>query len=125
MFSRIVLGPLSPEEAQQLIIQPVKDIYRYDDEAITRILAATEGHPFRLQQLCKEVIERVTEEKRKQVTLADVEATLAYIQSAEEEAKKPDDETLTQPVPVAPTILAERRATYNDAPPTSSEEESE
>lgn len=125
MFPRIVLGPLSPEEAQQLIIQPVHGQYHYDDTAITRILTATEGHPFRLQQLCLEIIERVVEEKRQQITLADVEATLVDIQWTEEGAKKPDDETLTQPTPVASTVVTEKRASYNASISTPKNEETE
>jgi hypothetical protein len=118
MFTRFVLGPFSPEEAQQLIIKPVQNIYGYDEEAIARILAATEGLPFLLQQLCSEIIEHVVGENRKQVTLADVETILANPQWAEEGTSQLEDETLTQPMPTAPTILAEQRAPYNTSTST-------
>lgn len=117
MLTFLPLGPLSPEEAQQLIVKPVKDRLFYDDEAIARILAATEGHPFRLQQLCSEIIGRMVEEKRKRVTLADVEAILAHIKWTEEGTKKLDNETLTQPVLIVPPVLAEKRAPYNISTP--------
>lgn len=123
MFLSFELGSFSTEEAQQLILKPVQHVYAYDEAAIEQIVAATAGHPFLLQKLCSEIIGHVAGENRKTITLADVEAILTQIQKAEEGLKKPEAETLTHPASVAPTILAEKRATYNISPTTSSEEE--
>lgn len=49
MFDPLTLEPLLPEEARQLILTPVEEVYNYDEQAITRILEVTERHPFRLQ----------------------------------------------------------------------------
>ncbi len=113
MFTMLKLEPLTPEQARELITKPVESIYYYDEAAIQRILAVTGGHPFHLQQLCLEITQRVAEDKQRQITLADVETTLANIHWIQEEAGSPNQEVATQPKVTIPPIVAEKRAPYH------------
>jgi hypothetical protein len=115
MFTPLTLKPFSLEEARQLILKPVASIYHYDDKAVTKILEETDGHPFRLQQLCREIIQRVTEKKRKRITLVDVETTLDTIQWIEEESYQVTEEDFTKQEPTVTAVLAEKPAPYNSS----------
>ena len=115
MFTPLTLKPFSLEEARQLILKPVAGIYRYDDEAVTKILEVTGRHPFRLQQLCREIIQRIAEKKRKRITLADVETTLDTIQWIEEESEQISKKDFFQQEPSATPVLAEEPETYSSS----------
>jgi CheY-like chemotaxis protein len=115
MFTPLTLKPFSLEEARQLILKPVASIYQYDDKAVTKILEETGGHPFRLQQLCREIIQRVTEKKRKRITLVDVETTLETIQWIEEESGQDSKKDFIQQESTTTAVLAEKPAPYNSS----------
>jgi CheY-like chemotaxis protein len=124
MFTPLTLEPFSPEQARELITRPVEGVYSYDEPAIQRILAATEGHPFRLQQLCLEITQRATQEKRRQITLADIEVALTNIQWIEAEIGQFGQETTAQPQP-AIAVLAEKAVPYHPSTPPQSTEAAE
>ncbi len=111
MFIPVTLTPFPEAEARRLITEPVKGRYTYQDEAVTRILAATLGLPHRLQQLCLEVINHVlaTAGGRREITAADVDNVLQTIQWLDKEviAEKQSDSVVT-PSP----IVAEEREEY-------------
>ena len=72
-FEEIEVLPLAEEDAIQLIRDPVKGIFSYDDDAIKKIVEYSEGKPYIIQKICVHVINRIIEEKRRNVTLVDVE----------------------------------------------------
>jgi PAS domain S-box-containing protein len=86
----IRLAPFTREEAVRLIEEPVKGIYRYDEDAIELILQYSEYKPFHIQQICLATINCVLAQKRRrgtgliQVTKEDVER--AYLDLAAAEA---------------------------------------
>jgi hypothetical protein len=88
MFVPVRLSPFTTSEARRLITQPVKGIYNYDDEAISRILEATLCLPNRIQQLCLEIVHSLaaTQTSHKQITVEDVDKVLQNIQWTDEEA---------------------------------------
>lgn len=79
------LGPLAPEDARALLCRPVPtfpDVF--DDAAARTILAHTGRHPFLIQAVGKEVVQRLLREKRRVATPIDVERALdAVIKIAE------------------------------------------
>jgi len=82
LFNEIELPPFSEEEARELITEPVKGVYRYDEDAIRQIIAYSKGRPHRIQQYCLESVNRMLAARRTRVKLADVEAAhKAVVQS--------------------------------------------
>ena len=73
-FEEIAVPPLQPDDARQLIRKPVTGIFYYDDAAVEKIVAYSEGKPYIIQRFCINVINRIIEQKRRKVTVADVEA---------------------------------------------------
>ncbi len=125
MFTPLVLEPFTPEQARELIIKPVEGLFTYDEATIQRILTATGRHPFRLQQLCLEITQRVAEAKQQDITLDDVEATLATIHWIEEESTPSSQEAKAQLQATPNQVLAEKRALYNPSGPPHQNEEAE
>lgn len=82
LFNEVELPPFSEEEARELITEPVKGVYRYDDQAVEQIIAYGEGRPHRIQQYCLEAVNHMLAARRTRVTLADVEAAHEAITQA-------------------------------------------
>jgi hypothetical protein len=78
-FEEIAVPALEKEEALALIREPVHGIFRYEAEALEKILALSKCEPYRIQRLCVNVINRIIERKRRRVTEHDVEAVHAEI----------------------------------------------
>lgn len=82
------LGPLTREDAEQLLRKPVDyfpdDVF--DDDAVARILAQTGTHPFLIQAVGNEIVKRLNAEHRHAATVKDVERALdAAVSVAEEQ----------------------------------------
>lgn len=52
------LGPLSNEDAQQLITRPAQSIMRFDPGAVRRVADLASNHPYYLQRFCYALFER-------------------------------------------------------------------
>ncbi|PWH19403.1 MAG: hypothetical protein DDG58_04920 [Ardenticatenia bacterium] len=52
------LGPLSNEDAQQLITRPAQSIIRFDPGAVRRVADLASNHPYYLQRFCYALFER-------------------------------------------------------------------
>jgi hypothetical protein len=76
----IKLGGLNPTEARQLIEKPVRDFpLRYTDDAVTRALDLTRGHPLLVQLLCYKIVELKNKQplnERLLVFIGDVDAAI-------------------------------------------------
>ncbi|OQY57635.1 MAG: hypothetical protein B6245_16010 [Desulfobacteraceae bacterium 4572_88] len=66
------ISALDRFNAERLITEPVRGFYTYGVGAIDFIPYKTNGKPFYIQMICKKAINRVLDEKRRKVTLADV-----------------------------------------------------
>jgi len=89
-FDEVELKALSREEAEALIRQPVEGIFRFDQDAVEAIVAHSEMKPFFVQKFCIHSINRMLEEGRSVVRLADVEEVReAVLSEAREEAPPP------------------------------------
>jgi len=68
------VSKLDRKSAELLIENPVKGFYSYDVGAIDFIPHKTDARPFYIQMICKKAINKILDEKRRKVTLADVRA---------------------------------------------------
>jgi hypothetical protein len=73
-FDEIEITALSREEAEALIKTPVAGVFRYEPEAVERILDLSQKKPYLVQKLCIHAVNRILEERRTTVRPADVEA---------------------------------------------------
>lgn len=72
------LEPLTPEEAMALVTTPVDGMYRYEPRAVERILQLCRLRPYLIQRLCLEAVNRMLDEGRTTVRVADVEAVRVH-----------------------------------------------
>jgi hypothetical protein len=70
----LVLEPLHSDEARALVTRPVARRFRYEARAVDRIVELAHGRPYVLQKLCLNALNRMLDEERTIVRLADVEA---------------------------------------------------
>jgi hypothetical protein len=73
-FDEIELTAFSPEEAEALVRQPVEGVFRYEPEAVEKILSASGLKPYVIQKFCIHAVNRMLEDGRTTVTAEDVEA---------------------------------------------------
>lgn len=72
-FEEIEVRPLERQEAARLVREPVHGIFRYDEDAVARILDHSQCEPYLVQRYCVHVINRIIEHKRRRVRVEDVE----------------------------------------------------
>jgi hypothetical protein len=74
LFIELPLEPFTREQARTLLVEPVQDVYQWDEAAIAYVLARAEGRPHRLQRYALEAVNRILAENRLRITVADVRA---------------------------------------------------
>jgi len=82
-FDEIELGGFSRDEAEALIREPVAGVFRWKADAVERILELSELRPYLIQKYCVHALNRMLEEGRGTVRLADVEATREAVEIEE------------------------------------------
>lgn len=80
LFNEIALEPFSPDEARELLTEPVRGIYEWEPEALEAVIRRAGGRPHRIQQYALEAVNRMLAAGRLRITLADVEATREIIE---------------------------------------------
>ncbi len=73
-FDEIVVEPLSRAAAEALIRTPVEGVFRWEPEAVERILETSQLKPYVIQKFCIHAVNRMLEEGREVVKAEDVEA---------------------------------------------------
>ena len=73
-FDEIELTAFTREEAEALIRQPVEDVFRWEPEAVEKILEASALKPYVIQKYCIHAVNRMLEQRRSTITAEDVEA---------------------------------------------------
>lgn len=73
LFNEIELQPFSREQSIELLTKPVEGSYEYDPAALEYILEHSGGKPYRLQQFALEAVNLMLAEKRREITLDDVQ----------------------------------------------------
>ncbi len=70
------LGPLTPDEAEHLVRQPVADYYTFEAEAVRRILVYSDRLPMELQRLARHAVQAMLEQDAESITAAHAERAL-------------------------------------------------
>ena len=70
----IQIQPLDEESARKLITEPVKGFYTYEPKAVERIIELSEFRPFTIQGFCLRAVNRILQDGRTKITVADIEA---------------------------------------------------
>ena len=73
-FEEIPVGGIDRDAAEALLREPVRGIFDYEDAAVARILDESGCIPYRLQKFGVHLIARLIADRRRRVTLADVDA---------------------------------------------------
>ncbi len=73
-FEEIQVEPLAPQDARELIERPIRGMFKLESGATDRIISLTGGKPYLIQRLCIALVTRLHEQKRRRITLADVDA---------------------------------------------------
>jgi tetratricopeptide (TPR) repeat protein/Cdc6-like AAA superfamily ATPase len=95
-FDEIELQPFTREEAEALIREPVKGVFRFAPDAVERILALSRLRPYLVQKLCVHAMSRMLEQGRFTVGGEDVEAARAAMET---DTLREDGETGAAPRP--------------------------
>lgn len=82
-FDEFELSGLSRNEAEELIRTPVQGVFRFEDEAVERILNASDLKPYIIQKFCIHAVNHMIEEGRSTITVKDVAAVEALVLSDE------------------------------------------
>jgi hypothetical protein len=73
-FDEIELAAFSREEAEALIREPVEGVFRWEPEAVERILTLSHLKPYLIQKFCIHAVNRMLEDGRTTISAADVQA---------------------------------------------------
>jgi len=82
LFNEIRVQPFNRDQAEELLIEPVRDYYTYRPEAIEFIIGHSDGRPFRLQQYALEAVNHMLSKRRRWVKLEDVQFAHAIIENS-------------------------------------------
>lgn len=80
LFNEIELQPFDRQQAIELLTEPVRGFYEYEPAAMEYILEQSGGKPYRLQQYALEAVNHMLADKRRQVSLDDVELANEHIE---------------------------------------------
>jgi len=95
-FDEIELPPFTRDEADALVREPVAGIFRWEPEAVQRILDLSRLRPYLVQKYCVHAVNRMLEHGRGTIRTEDVEAAQAVVDL--EGARAAGD---SRPVPAA------------------------
>jgi tetratricopeptide (TPR) repeat protein len=73
-FDEIELTAFTREEAEELIRSPVQGVFRYTSDAVESIIDISRMKPYAIQRLCIHAVNRMLEDGRSTITVADVAA---------------------------------------------------
>ena len=94
-FDEFELSGLSRDEAEELIRTPVHGVFRFEDEAVERILHASDLKPYIIQKFCIHAVNHMIEDGRSTIAVRDVVAVEALVLS---------DESATPPERLRPDL---------------------
>jgi hypothetical protein len=73
-FEEIEVRPFDEQDATDLIRKPIEGIFKADADVVQRIISLTGGRPYLIQKLCVALVTRLHEQRRRKMTIADVDA---------------------------------------------------
>lgn len=89
-FDEVELAALSREAAEALVREPVAGVFRWQNEAVERVLELSELRPYRVQKLCVHALNRMLEQGRATIRLEDVEAARHVLDDEDQPPPEPD-----------------------------------
>jgi len=98
-FDEIELASFSRQEAEALVREPVAGVFRWQPQAVERVLDLSQLKPYLVQKLCVHAVNRMLEQGRSTIRLEDVEAARA--------AALTEDGPGAEPVPEAAGSVAD------------------
>jgi hypothetical protein len=87
-FDEFELAGLSRDEAEELIRTPVQGVFRFEDEAVEKILNLSDLKPYIIQKFCIHSVNHMIEEGRSTIAVRDVVAVEALVLSDESVAPR-------------------------------------
>ncbi|MBK5254524.1 MAG: hypothetical protein JJE39_00680 [Vicinamibacteria bacterium] len=97
-FDEFELSGFSRDEAEELIRTPVQGVFRFEDEAVERILNASDLKPYIIQKFCIHAVNHMIEDERSTIAVRDVVAVEALVLSDESVAPRISTPASDQPV---------------------------
>jgi tetratricopeptide (TPR) repeat protein len=73
-FEEIEVTPIGREDVVQLITRPIGGVFKIDQAVVDRIIELTDRKPYHVQRLCIALVNRMYEQGKRQITIADVDA---------------------------------------------------
>jgi histone H3/H4 len=80
-FDEIELTPFSRQEAEALVREPVAGIFRWQPQAVERVLELSQLKPYLVQKLCVHAVNHMLEEGRSTIRRDDVETARGAVTS--------------------------------------------
>ncbi|MDB4324744.1 hypothetical protein N9971_00205 [bacterium] len=85
-FEEWKVPPLASEDARQLVLDPIRGVYEFEDDAVSLIIEASELRPFKIQGVCRGLINRLHQQGRRTAGASDVAAVVEEIDVSGPEA---------------------------------------
>ena len=79
-FDEIELTPFTRAEAEALVREPVAGVFRFQPQAVDRILELSRLRPYLVQKYCVHAVNHMLEEGRSTIRVHDVEAARAAVE---------------------------------------------
>ena len=73
-FEEIEIAPIDRDDAAALITSPIQGVFSFDQGVVNRIIDLTRCRPYQIQRLCIALVNRLHEQGRRTITVADVDA---------------------------------------------------
>ena len=73
-FEEIEVQSFQKSDAEELIERPIQGVFKLENGVVDRVIDLTDGQPYLIQRLCVALVNRLHEQNRRTVTLADVDA---------------------------------------------------
>jgi len=73
-FEEIEVKPFARKDAEDLIERPIRGIFKLEQGAVDRIIEHTNCKPYLIQKLCVALVNRMHDQRRSRITVADVDA---------------------------------------------------
>jgi hypothetical protein len=73
-FQEVEVQALHQEAAKELVVAPVRGVFDFEDGVAEAIIRRTDCKPYLIQKICSELVDRLHEDQRRRITMADVDS---------------------------------------------------
>jgi tetratricopeptide (TPR) repeat protein len=80
-FEEVEVSAIGRDDAEALIRRPIQGVFKFDQGVVDRIIELTDSKPYSIQRFCVALVNRLHEQNRRIITVADVEAVDAAKQA--------------------------------------------